>query len=128
MVKESISVICFLLRPWILLLLLNNSLTQIWMVSSRETLVNKERNFVNLREKLHAYCNHMVAWNDFKVLGRESNHWLLEIKDSLFIKRDTPSLNKNIYSYELFLFLFNDVRYKTLIAFICCYWIRCLQI
>ena len=49
-------------------------------------------------------CNHMVAWDDFKVLGRESNHWLLEIKESLFIKRDRPSLNKNIYSQELFLF------------------------
>ena len=49
-------------------------------------------------------CNHMVAWDDFKVLGRETNHWLLEIKESLFIKRDKPSLNKNIYSQELFLF------------------------
>ena len=49
-------------------------------------------------------CNHMVVWDDFKVLGRESNHWLLEIKESLFIKRDKPSLNKNIYSQELFLF------------------------
>ena len=49
-------------------------------------------------------CNHMVAWDDFKVLGRESNHWLLEITDSLFIKRDKPSRNKNIYSQEMFLF------------------------
>ena len=49
-------------------------------------------------------CNHMVAWDDFKVLGRASNCWLLEIKQSLFIKRDKPSLNKNIYSQELFLF------------------------
>ena len=49
-------------------------------------------------------CNHVVAKDDFKVLGRESNHWLLEIKESLFIKRDRPSLNKNIYSQELFLF------------------------
>ena len=43
-------------------------------------------------------CTHVVAWDDFKVLGRESNHWLLEIKESLFIKRDRPSLNKNIVS------------------------------
>ena len=43
-------------------------------------------------------CNHVVSWDDFKVLGRESNHWLLEIKESLFIKRDRPSLNENIYS------------------------------
>ena len=49
-------------------------------------------------------CNHVVAWDDLKVLGRESNHWLLEIKESLFIKGDRPSLNKNIYSQELFLF------------------------
>ena len=49
-------------------------------------------------------CNHVVAWDDFKVLGRESNHWFLEIKESLFIKRDRLSLNKNIYSQELFLF------------------------
>ena len=43
----------------------------------------------------------MVAWDEIKVLGRESNHWLLEIKESLFIKRDRPLLNKNIYSQEL---------------------------
>ena len=49
-------------------------------------------------------CDHVVTWYDFKVLGRESNHWLLEIKESLFIKRDKPSLNKNVYSQELFLF------------------------
>ena len=29
---------------------------------------------------------------DFKVLGREFDHWLLEIKKSLFIKTDRPSL------------------------------------
>ena len=45
-------------------------------------------------------CNNIVAWNDFKVLGRESNHWLLEIKKTLFIKRDRPSLNKNIYYFS----------------------------
>ena len=49
-------------------------------------------------------CDHIVTWDDFKVLGRESNHWLLEIKESLFIKIDKPSLNKNIGSQELFLF------------------------
>ena len=49
-------------------------------------------------------CIHIVASDDFKVLRRESNHWVLEIKESLFIKRDRPSLNKNIYSQELFLF------------------------
>ena len=51
-------------------------------------------------------CNHVVAWDDFKVLGRESNHWLLEIKESLFIKRDRPSLNKNFTPRNFFYFSF----------------------
>ena len=49
-------------------------------------------------------CNHMAVCDDFEILGREFNHWLLEIKKSLFIKGDKPSLIKNIYSLELFLF------------------------
>ena len=49
-------------------------------------------------------CNHVVAWDDFKVLGRESNQWFLEINKSLFIKRDRLSLNKNSYSQKLCLF------------------------
>ena len=40
--------------------------------------------------------NHVIVWDEFKVLGREYNHWLLEIEESLFIKRDRPLLNKNI--------------------------------
>ena len=34
--------------------------------------------------------DHIVPRDDIKVLGRESNHWLLEIKESLFIKREKP--------------------------------------
>ena len=49
-------------------------------------------------------CDHTVAWEDFSIIGRESNHYLLETKESLFIKRDNPSLNRNKYSQELFLF------------------------
>ena len=41
-------------------------------------------------------CNNIVAWDDFKVLSRESNQLLLEIKESLFIKRDRPLLSKNM--------------------------------
>ena len=50
------------------------------------------------------FCDHRVAWDDFTVLGNEANHYLLEIKESLFIKRDQPLLNKNLFSKELFLF------------------------
>ena len=49
-------------------------------------------------------CNHVVDWDDFRVLGKESNRWFLQIKGGLFIKRDRASLNKNIYPQELFLF------------------------
>ena len=49
-------------------------------------------------------CNHIVACDDLKVLGRESNQRLLEIKESLFIKRDRPSLSNNIYSGEFLQF------------------------
>ena len=49
-------------------------------------------------------CDHTAAWEDFSIIGRESNHYLLETKESLFIKRDNPSLNRNKYSQELFLF------------------------
>ena len=49
-------------------------------------------------------CNRTVAWEDFCIICGESNHYLLETKESLFIKRDNPSLNRNKYSQELFLF------------------------
>ena len=49
-------------------------------------------------------CDHTVAWKDFSIIGRESNHYLLETKESLFIKRDNPFLNRNKYSQGLFLF------------------------
>ena len=48
-------------------------------------------------------CDHKVVHEDFKFLGTESNRYLLEFKESLFIKRDRPSLN-NLYSQELLLF------------------------
>ena len=49
-------------------------------------------------------CDHKVVLEDFKFLGNESNRYLLELEESLFIKRDKPSLNKNLYSQELLLF------------------------
>ena len=49
-------------------------------------------------------CDHIVAWEDFSIIDRESNHYLLKTKESLFLKRDNPSLNRSKYSQELFLF------------------------
>ena len=49
-------------------------------------------------------CDHTVAWEDFSIIGRASSHYLLETKEGLSIKQDNPSLNRNNYSQELFLF------------------------
>ena len=49
-------------------------------------------------------CDHKVVHGDFKFLGNESNRYLLELKESLFIKRGNLSFNKNLYSQELLLF------------------------
>ena len=49
-------------------------------------------------------CDHAVAWEDICIIGIESSQYLLETKESLYIKRQNPSLNRNKYSQELFLF------------------------
>ena len=49
-------------------------------------------------------CDRKVMHEDFKFLCNESNRYLLELKEILFIKRDKPSLNRNLYSQELLLF------------------------
>ena len=51
-------------------------------------------------------CNHVVAWNDFEVLGKEPNHWLLEIMESLFIKRDRLRLIRIFTHRNCFYFNF----------------------
>ena len=43
-------------------------------------------------------CDHKVMHEDFTLLGNESNRYLLELKESLLIKRDKPSVNKNLCS------------------------------
>ena len=35
-------------------------------------------------------CDHTVAWEDFSIIGRESNHYLLETKESLSLNETTP--------------------------------------
>ena len=39
-------------------------------------------------------CDDKVVHEDFKSLGNESNRYLLELRESLFIKREWPSFNK----------------------------------
>ena len=42
-------------------------------------------------------CNHVVEREDFSTIGGESNHYLLETKEILFIKGNNPSLDWNKY-------------------------------
>ena len=50
------------------------------------------------------HCNFLPSFDNFSVLAHESKKYLLEIKESLLIMRDKPSLNRNINSAPLYLF------------------------
>ena len=49
-------------------------------------------------------CNHSASYGNFGILTREKKMFLLELKESLLIMRDKPSLNWNITSAPLYLF------------------------
>ena len=50
------------------------------------------------------FCIHSASYDDFSILTRENKKFLLELKESLLIMRDKPSLNRNIKSAPLYLF------------------------
>ena len=52
----------------------------------------------------HQTCTHQSSFDDFKVLSRGGETPILEIKESLFIMRDSPLLNRTISSSPLYLF------------------------
>ena len=41
------------------------------------------------------HCNFLPSFDNFSVLAHENKKYLLEIKESLLIMRDKPSLNRN---------------------------------
>ena len=49
-------------------------------------------------------CNYFPSFENFSVLTKENKKFLLELKESLLIMRDKPSLNRNIRSAPLYLF------------------------
>ena len=49
-------------------------------------------------------CKTLCDLNNFKVLTGDNDVMRLKIKESLLIKKDGPSLNKNVYSTPLYLF------------------------
>ena len=48
-------------------------------------------------------CNNIPSFEEFTILAYGHHKYILEIKESLLIKRDRPVLNKNISSAKLFL-------------------------
>ena len=49
------------------------------------------------------FCNHSASY-DFSILVHKKKKFLLELKESLLIMRDKPSLNRNLTSATLYLF------------------------
>ena len=49
-------------------------------------------------------CNHFSSFENFSVVTKENKKFLLELKESLLIMRDKPSLNRNNRSAPLCLF------------------------
>ena len=49
-------------------------------------------------------CNHSESYDSFSIQTCENKKFLLELKESLLIMRDKPSLNKKITSAPLYLF------------------------
>ena len=66
------------------------------------TVVKPSNNSAICDHLLH--CNFLPSFDNFSVLAQENKKYLLEIKESLLIMRDKPSLNRNINSASLYLF------------------------
>ena len=49
-------------------------------------------------------CNHPPFFEDISVLTKENRKFVLELKESLLILKDKPSLNRNIRFAPLYLF------------------------
>ena len=50
------------------------------------------------------FCFHQVSVDDFSILTMARNNFELELKESLLIHKDKPSLNKTTTSAPLYLF------------------------
>ena len=73
---------------------------------SARTGATLQRTLVNASAvKMHALTVHPVnPLNDFRILSRGGSREVLDIKESIMIKKLNPSLNENIVSAPLFLY------------------------
>ena len=56
--------------------------------------------------------DHQIAWENIEILGGEFNKLSLDIQESLFIKKNKPTLNRtnsirSVYDYSLLIFRFH---------------------
>ena len=58
----------------------------------------------NIFDHLYASSNCFAGFDNFDILSRDSNKFRLLLKESLFIKRDDPSLNRTIKSHPFLLY------------------------
>ena len=49
-------------------------------------------------------CNHSPSYKNFIVLTKKNKNFSIELKETLLIMKDKPSLNRNIRSALLYLF------------------------
>ena len=49
-------------------------------------------------------CDHVVSLEGFQIMASSYSEFHLEVKESLFIARDKPELNRNEKSLPLYLF------------------------
>ena len=56
-----------------------------------------------VREHLRL-CQHTSDFNNFEILGSAKNDFTLQIKESLFIVKEEPLLNKQVKRFQLSLF------------------------
>ena len=70
----------------------------------RLELVNMLVFHLSLEKGLLAILTRPVSFDDFSVFANSNSNFHFELKESLFILRDNPVLNKNITSVPLQLF------------------------
>ena len=66
--------------------------TQRCFTKNRKTC--KSHSFGSIAKDHMLVCDHQVALENFRSLGNETNKFILELKESLFIKEDKPTLNR----------------------------------
>ena len=72
--------------------------------SQPETLRRGSKEHLKAPSPIHDHINisgHDVTIDNFSILGREGQNLLRTIKEALYIRVNSPSLNRNIGKYHL---------------------------